>query len=167
MVGNDFLARQGTRAFATRLRRLHEQLNQGVLAAYRAAGFDFEPRWFGLITLVRAHANLEVAQAAAALGQSHVAIVQVANALEERGLIRRIPSRSDKRRKPLAITVKGEALCKKLDPFWDVVRRATDRLLEEASPEFLSELGALERALSENSLEARIQELMPKKGRPS
>lgn len=165
MAGDDFLARQGTRAFATRLRRLYEQLSQGVASAYRTAGFDFEPRWFGLMTLVRAHADIEVAQAAAALGQSHVAVVQVANALEERGLIRRTASRTDKRRKALAITARGESLCKRLDPFWDVVRRTTDALLQESSPKFLDELGALERALLEKPLDVRIHQSMPKKGR--
>jgi DNA-binding MarR family transcriptional regulator len=169
MTTLDFLGQQGARAFATRLRRLYEALNQGVAAAYREAGVDFEPRWFGLIALIRAQSDLDIGEAAAALGQSHVAVVQVANLLEARGLIRRTPARSDKRRRALALTAKGKALCEKLDPLWDVVKRATDALLAEAAPDFLRQLDELEKALIAAPLEDRIRRLTPttKKGRSS
>jgi MarR family transcriptional regulator, organic hydroperoxide resistance regulator len=86
----DFLAEHGPRALATRLRRLYETLGQGVASAFREAGIGFEPRWFGLIALLRSGASVEISEAAAALGQSHVAVAQVTNVLEKRGLVRRI-----------------------------------------------------------------------------
>ncbi|MGD0144970.1 MAG: MarR family transcriptional regulator [Rhizomicrobium sp.] len=161
----DFLTRQGARALSTRLRRLYEALNQGVAAAYREAGIAFEPRWFGLMTLMRSRSSVEIGEAAAVLGQSHVAVVQVANALESRRLIRRTASRADKRRRALAITAKGEALCVRLDPLWDVVQRATDELLHEAAPRFLEQLDALDAALMRMPLDRRIHQLATKSKR--
>jgi DNA-binding MarR family transcriptional regulator len=165
MADRGFLASQGTQAFGTRLRRLYEALNHGVAAAYREAGVDFEPRWYGLMTLLRARASVEIGEAAAELGQSHVAIVQVANSLEARKLVRRTTSPTDKRRSGLAITAKGEALCKKLDPLWRDVKRATDDLLGEAAPDFLKQLDALDRALAETPLDQRIRAAKSRKGK--
>jgi MarR family transcriptional regulator, organic hydroperoxide resistance regulator len=161
----DFLARQGARAFSTRLRRLYEALNQGVADAYREAGIAFEPRWFGLMTLLRSRSNVEIGEAAAVLGQSHVAVVQVANALESQKLLRRTASRTDKRRRALAMTPKGAALCARLDPLWDIVQRATDELLREAAPHFLEHLDALDAALARVPLDERIRQLATKSKR--
>jgi MarR family transcriptional regulator, organic hydroperoxide resistance regulator len=158
----DFLARQGARAFGTRLRRLYETLNRGAAAVYREAGVAFEPRWFGLLTLVRARESVEIGEAAAVLGQSHVAVVQVANSLESQNLLRRTTSRADKRRRVLVITPKGEALCARLDPLWDTVQQATDELLREAAPNFLQHLDALDAALTQNPLEQRIRQIATK-----
>jgi DNA-binding MarR family transcriptional regulator len=152
----DYLASQGARAFGTRLRRLFEALNGGVSEAYATAGVDFEPRWFGLLTLLRDSQRVEIGMAAAALGQSHVAVVQVANALESRGLIRRIASKTDRRSRSLEITAKGRALCAKLAPLWEDVAAATAALLAEAAPHFMKELDALDEALAKRPFVQRI-----------
>lgn len=154
----DFLSRHGTRALGTRLRRLFEALNAGVSAAYAEAGVDFEPRWFGLFLLLNEQECLDIGHAAAALGQSHVAVVQVANALEKRGLIRRVTARHDKRSRNLQITAKGRALCVKLDPLWTAIAAASGALLQEAAPGFLENLDALDAALSGQPMCERIQD---------
>lgn len=155
-VRKDYLVSQGARAFATRLRRLFEALNHGVTEAYAEAGVDFEPRWYGLLTLLRDNDRLEIGEAALALGQSHVAVVQVANALESRGLVRRLASRTDRRSRTLEITAKGRGLCVKLAPLWDAIAAATQGLLKEAAPHFLSELDALDDALARRPLIDRL-----------
>ncbi len=157
---DDILAHLGTRAFATRLRRLFETLNRDVAAAYDEAGIAFEPRWFGLVTLVRRSGGIEIGAAAAALGQSHVAVVQVANTLEKRGLLRRIAARQDRRSRALKLTAKGEALCVRLEPLWEAVAQATANLLAEAAPNFLDDLDAIDRALGERSLQVRIHQAL-------
>lgn len=153
----DFLATQGARAFGTRLRRLSETLNRGVSAAYATAGVEFEPRWFGLMTLLRDAERIEIGAAAEALGQSHVAVVQVANALEKRGLIRRRASPKDGRARLMEITPKGRALCAKLAPLWNKIAAATEALLHDAAPNFLKELDALDAALVRRPFAARIE----------
>lgn len=162
----DFLAALGARAFATRLRRLFEALNRGVSAFYAEAGVDFEPRWFGLMRLLKARTRLEIGTAAAVLGQSHVAVVQVANILEARGLIRRTASRTDGRRRTLEITAKGRVLCRRLAPLWESVGRATEALLKEAAPDFLKELDELDRALERRPFGERIKNSHQRRSRP-
>jgi len=153
----DFIAAQGARAFGTRLRRLFETLNRGVSEIYADAGVAFEPRWFGLITLLRARERIDIGSAAAALGQSHVAVVQVANVLERRGLVRRVRSKTDGRSRDLQITAKGKALCTELDPLWDRIAAATQSLLKEAAPNFLNELDGLDEALARRTLFERCK----------
>ncbi len=159
----DFLAKQGARALATRLRRLYETLGGSVASAYREAGIKFEPRWFGLVALLRSQPDIEISEAAIILGQSHVAVVQVTNVLEKHGLVRRTDFRADKRRRTLALTKKGKALCETLDPFWDSVRIATHELLVAAAPHFLEELTTLEAALAKTPLQVRIRESQSKR----
>lgn len=158
-IEDDILVALGTRAFATRLRRLLETLNRDVALYYKEAGVLFEPRWFGLITLVRRSGETEIGVAATHLGQSHVAVVQVANALEKRGLMRRITSRQDRRRSALKLTAKGEGLCVLLEPLWEAVAQATADLLEEAAPHFLQNIDAIDRALAKQSLLDRIHDV--------
>ncbi|GAA0550766.1 hypothetical protein GCM10008941_33400 [Rhizomicrobium palustre] len=124
---------------------------------YDEAGVDFEPRWYGLFTLLRHAEDLDIGSAAAVLGQSHVAVVQVANALEKRGLIRRVTARHDKRSRVLQMTAKGRALCEKLDPLWDAVSAASAALLKEAAPSLLADLEALDAALLKRPMLDRIQ----------
>lgn len=137
---------------------MFEALNAGVSAAYADAGVDFEPRWYGLFALLRAQESVDIGSAAAALGQSHVAVVQVANALEKRGLIRRIAAKQDKRSRALQMTAKGRALCTKLDPLWDAVAAASAQLLAEAAPDLLQQLDALDAALLLRPMRERIRD---------
>jgi hypothetical protein len=67
---------------------------------------------------------------------------------------------ADRRRQILALTPKGEALCRKLQPIWRAVARATEALLAEAAPEFLDQFSRVEMALERDPMNARAAKLL-------
>jgi DNA-binding MarR family transcriptional regulator len=65
------------------------------------------PALFGMLQVIAANPGLTPSGLAEAMGVDRSAIVKVVNALEERGLINRIPSEQDRRSHCLALTGPG------------------------------------------------------------
>jgi DNA-binding MarR family transcriptional regulator len=149
-------ARQGVTAFGSRLRRLSERLDREVLAIYRAAGERFEPRWYAVFTTLRDHGPLTVGELSQCLGVTHAAVSQVRTALEREGLVRGEPDAQDARRQILSLTPLGRETAERLAPLWAAVADATSEMLAEHAPTLLSNLDALESALDQRGLPARV-----------
>ena len=139
----------------TRIRRLFERLNGSVSEQYREK-LDFEQRWFALGNLLADHGPMDTAEAAQSLGQSHVAVVQVARAMEQAGLLVRRPDPVDRRRKMLDLSEVGAARMTEVRKLSDCVQSAAEQLLYEAAPGFMTQLDALDDALDECSFADRI-----------
>lgn len=139
----------------TRLRRLFERLNSSVSDQYRER-LDFEQRWFALGNLLFDHGPLDTVQAASALGQSHVAVVQVAKPMEKAGLLERKPDKTDRRRKMLGLTAAGRAKMTEVQVISRIVQSAAEKLLAEAAPDLMVQLDALDDALDKAGFADRI-----------
>ncbi|MEM6266691.1 MAG: MarR family transcriptional regulator [Pseudomonadota bacterium] len=155
MTDPDFLQDLGVSALGTRLRRLFEMLNGPVSDAYRSE-LGFEQRWFALTLLLAERGELGVQQAADALGTSHVAVLQVAKAMETRGLLKRRKSSADKRVVLLALTSTGCDMAKQVTSLSQRVDAAASALLAEAAPRFLAGLTGLEDALRAAPFDQRL-----------
>jgi DNA-binding MarR family transcriptional regulator/N-acetylglutamate synthase-like GNAT family acetyltransferase len=139
-----------------RLRNIYDLIITDVKHYYKLQEIKFEPRWFPLIFLLRDGSVLSITEIARELGQSHVAIVQLTNVLEKRGLISTKKDLNDNRRRLIYLSAKGKETVKKLTPVWDHILDATRSLLDENAPHFLEQLSKLEEALVEESLLERI-----------
>lgn len=139
----------------TRIRRLFERLNGSVSEQYRER-LGFEQRWFALGNLLADHGPLDTVQAASALKQSHVAIVQVAKAMEQAGLLERMSDPQDRRRKTLGLTDAGFTRMAEVRNMSDRVQSAAELLLAEAAPGFMAQLDALDDALDRSEFADRI-----------
>ena len=139
----------------TRIRRLFERLNGSVSEQYREH-LGFEQRWFALGNLLADYGPLDTVQAASALKQSHVAVVQVAKAMELAGLLERMPDRADRRRKMLGLSEAGVTRMSEVRDMSDRVQSAAELLLEEAAPGFMAQLDALDDALDRCEFADRI-----------
>ncbi len=153
---SDFVREKGVAAFGTRLRRLSERLDREVQGLYRAAGLDFEPRWYPVVTALMERGPATVGALAESIGVSHAAVSQVRASLAERGLVRTECDPHDHRRQILALTESGMAAVERLRPLWRAVTAATNELCEEA-PALLAGLEGLESALARKGLGARVQ----------
>jgi DNA-binding MarR family transcriptional regulator len=151
----DVIQQRGSAAFGTRLRRLSERLDRQVAALYRAHDLGFETRWFPVVALLNEHGPLSVGELAALIGITHAAVSQVRRELIRCRLVRAKADPADRRRQILALTPKGEALCRKLQPLWRAVAKATKALLADAAPEFLDQFGRVEAALERSPMDAR------------
>ncbi|MEM7493109.1 MAG: hypothetical protein AAF296_06970 [Pseudomonadota bacterium] len=156
MEKDDFLESLGLSALGTRLRRLFEVINTPVSDAYRELA-DFEQRWFALVCYLDRHGACSVQTAAIALGQSHVSVLQAAKGLEASALLKRENDPADKRVSRLALTDLGKAKVKRVRAISAKVDEAAGALIEEAAPDFLDNLTALERALRLQPFEIRLR----------
>lgn len=151
----DYIREQGAQMLGTRIRRFFERLNGSVSERYREQ-LGFEQRWFALGNLLADHGPLDTMQAANCLGQSHVAIVQVARAMEQAGLLIRRPDPADRRRKTLGLNDTGMIRMIEVREISDGVQRAAEKLLDEAAPGFMAQLDALDDALDRIGFDDRI-----------
>jgi DNA-binding MarR family transcriptional regulator len=154
-MSTDFLRDSGVQTFGTRLRRLLERLNGNVTDLYRDR-LGFEQRWFALGMLLYKRGPVDVGTAASMLGQSHVAITQVANAMEGAGLVERQPGKEDRRRKVLVLTKSGTATLGRVEAISMRVEAAAQALIDEAAPQFMQMIDALDDALEWRDFASRI-----------
>ncbi|WP_298334370.1 MarR family transcriptional regulator [uncultured Erythrobacter sp.] len=154
-MSGDFLRDSGVQTFGTRLRRLLERLNGNVTDLYRDR-LGFEQRWFALGMLLFKRGPLDVGTAAGMLGQSHVAITQVANAMENAALLERRPDDEDRRRKVLVLTSTGKTTLERVEAISLRVEAAAQALIDEAAPEFIQMIDALDDALERRDFASRI-----------
>jgi DNA-binding MarR family transcriptional regulator len=78
------------------------------------ATFDIRPAQYSVLTVIGLNAGISQAQAADALGIKKPNFVAMIDALETRGLARRVPAENDRRYHGLYLTDAGEALMAKL-----------------------------------------------------
>ena len=74
----------------------------------RLAAIDISPAQFSVLVVVGANEGLSQAELAATLGIERARLVRLLHKLEERRLIRRLPSSADARRHALRLTREGE-----------------------------------------------------------
>ncbi|MEM1192819.1 MAG: MarR family transcriptional regulator [Pseudomonadota bacterium] len=162
----DYPQSLGVSALGSRLRRLFENLNGTVTQLYRE-GLGFEQRWFTLTFLLKDKHEISVQAAADMLGTSHVAVLQVAKAMEGAGLLQRKKSVDDRRVVFLSLTPEGVAMAEKVSGLSRQVDTAAQALIDDAAPNFIAQLTALENALRKQPFSTRLnavrsEPLLPK-----
>jgi DNA-binding MarR family transcriptional regulator len=144
-------------AFGSRLRRLLERMDREVLAVYRAAGERFEPRWYAVFAALRDDGPLTVGELSRRLGTSHAAVSQIRTALEAEDLIRGAVDPRDGRRQVLSLTARGHETAARLAPLWSAIATAVGEILAEHAPTLPADLDALEHAVDQRGLAARVR----------
>lgn len=156
-IQTDLIRELGPLAFASRLRRLSERLMQDVSSVYADYDSDFEARWFPVAYLLSQHQSMAVTEISGILGYTHPAVVQIAAAMERRGLVKSRGDAGDGRRRLLSLTARGKATVKRIAPVWDAVRRCTQDIIDASGYDVLGAVGAVERELERQELLSRIR----------
>ena len=134
------------RALAARpgflIRRLH-QIHLALFAD-ECAAFGVTPVQFSLLSVLAAQPGLDQAALAFAVGVDRATTANVVARLDQRGLLRRRPSTTDKRVKQVELTQAGHRLLARIDP---CARRAHARTLEALRPADRARFVALLRRL--------------------
>jgi len=153
----DLMRDLGSLGLASRLKRLSDKIMQDGIQIYRESGIAFEPRWFPLYQYLDQFGPSPVMNIARGLGITHPAVNQVAGQMVQARLIATYRDAHDKRRRLLALTLEGRALKPTLDGLWSNIRTALNTLLDESQVNFLKDLDAIESALDQRGLYARLQ----------
>lgn len=154
----DLVKQLGELALATRLKRLSERLMQDVGNVYHEQGFDFDPRWFAILQLIKKNDRISVVDASEVLRTSHPAVVQLANQLEKKKIISTSKDKQDGRKRILQLTDKGKELLINLSPLLKKIEEANRDFLASTGYDVLSIIEKLEKALEKKSMYERVNE---------
>lgn len=90
------------------IRRLQVWIFQDFIR--RLSALDVSPAQYSVLVVISANGGLSQAQLGATLGIERARLVRMLHKLEERALIRRLPSSADGRRHELRLTREGQKL---------------------------------------------------------
>src|SRR5471030_3324113 len=139
----------GALMLASRMRKLSEQMYNGVDQSYKAAGIDFPSRCSSLLLLLRDNGPTPITTLAAQIGQTHPAVIQLSRKLLEAGVVSEQSDPADTRRRLLALSDHGRALMDNMAPLWDDILAAVDVALDGHTDALMATLGRLETRLQE------------------
>jgi DNA-binding MarR family transcriptional regulator len=114
------------------IRRLHQLSTQVFMTRMREAGFDLTPVQFAALDALGDRPGTDQARLALAIGKDKATVGAVADRLEQKGLVVREASTSDKRALKLTLTPAGEELLEKTAP---IVEELQKELLPGLNPE--------------------------------
>jgi len=154
----DFLAETGALGLGSRLKRLSDRLMQDGVGIYQDLGIDFKPSWFPTFNLLYRRGPAPLGQVAQDLGVTHVAINQVLQELEQKGLARSEGSTEDRRVRIVQLTKEGLELAGRLEEVWDSIRAAIREAIEETGHDFLGATERLELCLDRTSFRTRFKQ---------
>lgn len=150
-------------AFLSRLRRLVELLSKDASRIYSSQNVDFEARWFPLTYLLKDHSPMAVTDVAKALGTTHPAVNQVAEAMSRRGLLSSEKDSNDERRRLLSLTSEGRETVLRLQPIWQEIFDATREVIDSADADIMGAINRIEDELNRRSIYERVVERLKKR----
>ncbi|MEO1101334.1 MAG: GNAT family N-acetyltransferase [Pseudomonadota bacterium] len=153
----DVLEDLGYLALGSRLKRLAERLQSDAAVLHSAHGFPIQPSQFPLIAALDRYGDLTVNDAVEALGVSQPAVTRAMSSLIEMGVVETRQSDEDRRSKTLSLSKSGQAVVRDMKVrFWPAVESAARDLCEGLGTDFVEQIGGLERAMEEKSLQHRV-----------
>ena len=117
----------GAAGFGAALRRLIDQLDGALEAAYVADGLDFRPRYTPILRAILANGPLTLRGLADQLGVSHSAVSQTIAQMAARQLVTVTKGR-DARERIVDLSDATLALMPRLERHWATARAATEAL---------------------------------------
>ncbi|PMD90694.1 MarR family transcriptional regulator [Siphonobacter sp. BAB-5405] len=127
----DIISQLGPLAFVSRMRRLAESVNLHARAVYQQYGLDFDPKCFPVFWTLCEVGPLGISELAEYIGFSHPGVIQLAKQLEQDGLIVSGKSDTDKRKRILKLSEKGEALRPEFQKVWTHIQAVNTGLIAE------------------------------------
>lgn len=143
-------------ALGSRLKALSDRFYAAADEVYRASGAGIESRWFPVMRFLWERGPATVTDVAAAIGQTHSAVSQLADKLARAGMLKRRNDPADGRRSLLALTEKGSQSLAGLGKIWAAIRQGVQDSLGREGENLLQALQACERALDEQPIVGSI-----------
>ena len=151
-----FLRSQAELALGSRLKAISESLYAAANAAYRDAGVDIDAHWFPVLRYLHVKGPASVTEIAAAIGQTHPAVSQLAAKLRKKGWITRRTDKADARRGVLELTADSERKLDRLGPVWCAIRRGARAAALRGKGSLIDALTSFENDVASGRLAAEI-----------
>jgi DNA-binding MarR family transcriptional regulator/GNAT superfamily N-acetyltransferase len=151
-----FLHSQGELALASRFKAISESLYTAANTAYREAGIDIDAHWFPVLRYLHVKGPATVTEIAAAIGQTHPAVSQLAAKLRRTGWLTRRADKTDGRRGMLELTAEAERKLDRLGPVWCAIRRGARAAALRGQGSLIDALTSFENDIASGRLAADI-----------
>ncbi|UXI68962.1 bifunctional helix-turn-helix transcriptional regulator/GNAT family N-acetyltransferase [Tahibacter amnicola] len=153
----EFLADLGLLALGSRMKALSDRLYGIADEVYRLRGCPVQGRWFPLLRLLHDKGPQTVGAIAAAIGQTHSAVSQLADKLVREDWLTVVPGESDRRCRYLALTDKARDAIREARPAWRALIEELGERCASADVDILQALARFEGVLDEG-LAGRVAE---------
>ncbi|WP_343790991.1 bifunctional helix-turn-helix transcriptional regulator/GNAT family N-acetyltransferase [Dokdonella soli] len=147
---------QGELALGSRFKAVSESLYAVANATYRASGVEIDAHWFPLLRYLQVKGPATVTEVAAAIGQTHPAVSQLAAKLRKGGWITRRTDRADARRGMLELSADAEGTLDRLGPIWCAIRRGARAAALRGQGSLIDVLAGFEADIDSGRLAAEI-----------
>lgn len=155
----DIIDELGELAMGSRLKRLSDYIMREGKEVYVSHGIDFEPRWFPIFYLLSREPSLTVVSIADRLGITHSAVSQTVKEMTRMGIILTKNHKSDKRKKSLSLSTKGETLLVKMEPLWNDIATSFNNIVREHQNHLVSALQEMEDSFEQISFSERVHQV--------
>lgn len=163
----DYFKTVGGLGLGSRLKRLSDAYLSEVKKLYAEQGYEFEPRWFPLFSLLSQRKEVTVTSASQELNLTHPHISLLAKELTRAKLAAYKRNPKDARSRTLVLTEKGSRLAKQVQPLWGSIQRTVHDIIQECDPKFLESLEKMEHMLEEKPFSERVKALKRSKQKDS
>jgi DNA-binding MarR family transcriptional regulator len=151
-------------ALSTRLVRLSDTIRQDITCIYREQGIDFESKWFPVLFVMLQRSPIGVIDLAQEIGYAHPSVIALVKEMENKKLITSVASKTDKRKRMLSLTPKGQGLKKKLAPLWEDILKIARKITDNRNNLFAA-LEETEAVLQAESFYSRYKKLESKRNK--
>jgi N-acetylglutamate synthase-like GNAT family acetyltransferase/DNA-binding MarR family transcriptional regulator len=156
---NDILNKLGFLSGGSRFRRIYERLQIGGDKVYKDAGVEFKSTWFPVYYVLANSVNPQtVMEIAGQISFSHITVKNIVKELDSVGLTVISPNPDDGRSKLIALSKKGKALQKDLEPIWMKFSNTLERVMKNGHPDITNILVRIDKQLSEKPLNDLVNE---------
>lgn len=155
---DEFIHQQGPAFLAHLLRRLADELVRGGALWYPEVGVTAPPRTTSTLIALDDRGPLGVTEIAVLLRQSHPLVIGWIKQLTELGFVSTQADPQDGRRSIIILTDKGRSEVQRLRKALTMMERASQQLMDEASPGLFEALWRMDEAIGRKAFIDRLRE---------
>ena len=153
----DIVRDLGYLTLGSRLKRLGERLQSNTQRILDEHGLDVQAAQTVFLNAIERSGSLTVGELAESVGVSQPGATRTVGDLEDAGYVEIVQSSGDQRRKSVTLTLNGRRLVEHgRSKVWPLVERAVRDVCEELRGPLLTQLAAIEDALTDKPLNQRI-----------
>ncbi|WP_367182408.1 GNAT family N-acetyltransferase [Winogradskyella sp.] len=140
----DALRGYGALGLGSRLKRVSEYMMRETQLVYNAYNIDFDPYLFPVFKTISHYNGITNTELVEQLKFTQPAITQFVNKLNKKGYIKQRNDKTDKRKKIILLTKKGENLLINIKPIWNAIEKTVDETVNHKSDSLIDQINLLE-----------------------
>ncbi|MEQ8927859.1 MAG: GNAT family N-acetyltransferase [Fulvivirga sp.] len=152
----NYLDQLGVLALGTRLKKVSDMIMNDGIEMYKAAGLNFDPKWFPVFHLLSTQSPLGVVEISERLNISHPYVIKLVKELQKAGLVTNSTNAKDARKRSIELSAAGSKLLHSITPVWNDIHNTIDSLLRDSKNTLYSNLIELEKSFTEESFLHRV-----------